>query len=29
MDTYIPLLVMLVIVSYATYLALTLDNNEK
>jgi len=29
MDTYIPLLVILVIVSYAAYLALTLDDNKK
>ena len=29
MDTYIPLLVILAIVSYAAYLALTLDDNKK
>lgn len=29
MDTYIPLLVILVIVSYAAYLSLTLDDNKK
>jgi len=29
MDTYIPLLVILAIVSYAAYLALTLDDKKK
>jgi len=28
MDTYIPLIVILAIVSYAAYLALTLDDNK-
>ncbi len=29
MDTYIPLLVILAIVSYAAYLSLKLDDNKK